>query len=97
MRHSCLFGRLDVVIAQDRDDRYSHGAELARQHERFFREAVVREVAGDQQQIRGFSDPGEQGLERTLRRLGAVKVRDERNANCAHAKAPMSKLTAWTQ
>ena len=46
------FARLDVVVAEDRHRRYGDASEFACEHPRFLRQAVVGEIAGNQQHVR---------------------------------------------
>jgi hypothetical protein len=68
------------MVAENCGDRNAHAAQFLREHTRFFREPVVRQVARDQQNLSRFGHSCEQGLEGALRRPGAVQI-----PKCGHS------------
>jgi hypothetical protein len=66
--------RFEVVVAEDRDGRQPEGCRLVRKKTRVFRQAVVGQVARDEQAIGGVGNPSEERLAHALRGSSAVQV-----------------------
>ena len=71
------------MVTEDRDDRDAgNRGELAHQHARLLGQAVVRQIAAKEQDVRVRRRRPEYRLERPLGRLRAVKVTDGGDAHC---------------
>jgi len=76
--------RLEVVIAEDTDDRHAHrGVDLAGEALGLFGQAMIREVAAQQQHVALPGGLGEHLAHSRLRELGVVQVRDRSEADPA--------------
>jgi len=84
---SGLFGFGDlsgfvIVIAQDADDRnFNARFDLAREKLGFLRQAVVRQVTTEQQDVSGLANLREEGTQRSLVRSGKVQVAESSNTH----------------
>ena len=72
---------LEIVIAEDADGRNLERADdLLGQRARFFRQAKIRQVTGEDQDVGNFRDLGEERLQRPLgARAAEVKISDCRD------------------
>src|SRR4029079_17219398 len=89
-----LLSRFVVVIPQDADDGDAERSrQLAREHARLLRQAVVRQVAAEDQDVSLGAGRGEDRLERALGRLRAVQVTD---GGDAHESPGVHSGGIWT-
>lgn len=78
--HLVTLARFDVVVTENSDRRHTDRRQLARQHTRFVRESIIGQVAGNEQDVRGFGDFCKERLKRSLRCLGAMEIGDRGHA-----------------
>ena len=86
--HLVLFARLEIVVAQHADHRDVDRAQLPRQDLRLLGQAVIGQVAAQQQHVRRLGRLGQQRLQLALHRLGAMQV--GQGADAHHAVLPPS-------
>ena len=79
--HFVALARFEIVVAENRNDRQMDRRQLARKHARFIRKSVVRQVAGNQQDVGGFGNFRKERLKRALRGPGAMEIGDGRHAH----------------
>ena len=68
------FVRLEIVIAEHGHDRDMHLRQFVGEDSGFLREAGVREISSQQEQVGRFRGLGEERMEGTSGSLGAVQV-----------------------
>jgi hypothetical protein len=83
VRHDLGRARLEVVVAQHRNDRHRNGGQFVGQDVRFLGVAVVGEVAGQQQRIGRLGSLREEAAQRAGRILVHVDVAHDREAHAA--------------
>jgi hypothetical protein len=84
--------RLEVVVPEHRHDRDLHACrEVACEHARLFRQPVIGEVAGYDQNIRPLADLAEERLEHPLGLLAVVHVAHGGDSNCV-ARRHMARV-----
>ena len=91
--HLILLARLEIVIAEHGDGGNPERRQLAGQHRRLFRQAVVGEVAGDQQDVGRLRNSGEERKKCSSRALRAVQIADGSHTDTAHERSTLQNLS----
>ncbi len=80
------------MIAEDGDDRNPNNLlQVAGQRTRFFHQAVVGEIAANQQHVCGFGNLGQQRLSGPLRCLGVMQIGQGRHSKCLLRQAGIGR------